>query len=263
MISNPNLIFYACVAKGPIVLAEFSPKEPGIESLAQRCIEKTPPNHSLFSHTASGRTYTFLIDDPFAYFAIYDETLHKSESVWFLKRLRCVLEELLETGLIADGDDLTSNCFQSQFNPVFCEMMALDLESVTCPGSESRGSRNPSIGSSKGKNGVAPPLGNGNPVKGLKKKRRLSAEANSDWKDGGVENKMDVSDDGNGVCRDFPAPVCMPKGGNFFTGDRQKAKQIWRKHVLVVLFLDLVVCAALFGIWLYVCRGFQCIDADG
>ncbi|GKU89081.1 hypothetical protein SLEP1_g3271 [Rubroshorea leprosula] len=249
MISNPNFIFYTCIARGPIILAQYSSKEPGIESLAQRCIEETPPNHSLFSHTVKKRTYTFLIDDPFAYFAICDENLDKSESIWFLNRLKRALEELLQKGLILGSDNF---CLQSLFNPVFCEMMALDSEFVTSPRSESKDSKGK-------KSGMAPLLGN--PIKGLKKKRRLSAEANGDLKDGGVESTMDASSDSNGVSRDFR--VCLQKGGSFFARDGQKAKQIWRKHVMVVLFLDLAVCAALFGVWLYVCRGFQCINADG
>lgn len=265
MISNQNLVFYSCIAKGAIVLAEFSSKEDqGIGSLAQRCIEKTPPNHSFFSHTVSRRTYSFLIDGDFVYFAIYDENLCKSEAISLLDRLKCAFDKLLVKGLIPDGDKLTSNCLQSQLNPVFLEIMALDLELVTSPSSESMSSRNPSMSSSsKGRKSGVPLLGN--PLKTLKKKRRLSEEVNGNPKDGYgvVENSMNLSNDVNGgtAFRDFP--VSMQKGGGFFTGDRQKAKQVWRKHVLVVLFLDFVVCAALFGIWLYVCRGFQCIDADG
>lgn len=264
MISNPNLVLYSCISKGPIILADFSSKEEQeIGSVAQKCIEKSPPNHSFFSHTVSRRTYTFLIDDPFVYFAIYDVNLGKSEAISLLDRLKCAFDKFLVKGSIPEGDKLTSNCLQSQFNPVFLEIMALDLEFVTSPTSESASSRNPSVSSSKGRKSGVPLLGN--PIKGLKKKRRMpEAEGNGKSKDGygGVENKMDLCNDVNGTSRDFP--VCMQKGGGgFITGDRKKAKQIWRKHVLVVLFLDFVVCAALFGIWLYVCRGFQCIDADG
>ncbi|KAG7945353.1 hypothetical protein I3843_15G147800 [Carya illinoinensis] len=44
-----------------------------------------------------------------------------------------------------------------------------------------------------------------------------------------------------------------------FSNDGQKSKQIWRKHVWVVLLLDLFVCSVLFVIWLWVCGGFNCI----
>ena len=155
MISNPNLIFYVCIAKGPTILAEFSSKEAGIESLAQKCIEKTPPFHSMFSHTVSKRTYTFLIDDPFTYFLLFHEDLEKSESFWFLNRLKCAFEDFLLTGLIVGTDNLTPNCLQSHFNPIFLDIMALDLEFVTSPKNESR---NPSLDSNKGKRTVVASL---------------------------------------------------------------------------------------------------------
>ncbi|GMJ00526.1 hypothetical protein like AT5G52990 [Hibiscus trionum] len=253
MISDPNLILYACIAKGPTILADFSSKEPEIELFAQKCIEKTPPFHSVYSHTASKRSHTFLIHHPFVYFIISHENLDKSESFWFLNRLKTAFEDSLLTGLIVGTDDLTPNCLQSHFNPIFAELMALDLELV---GSAAKDSRNPSMDSDRGKGTMVAPL-LGQPINGLKKKKRSGGlEVNGgEGKDCGVgvgvDNMVDVSDG----FRDFS--VCMQKSG----GERQKAKQTWRKHVWVVLILDLLVCATLFGIWLWVCRGFQCIDA--
>ncbi|XVF50960.1 hypothetical protein PTKIN_Ptkin04bG0145700 [Pterospermum kingtungense] len=244
MISDPNLIFYACIAKGPTILAHFSSNEKGIQTLAQKCIENTPPFHSMFSHTVSKRTYTFLIDDPFAYFLIFHQDLDKSESFWFLNRLKRAFEDFLLTGLMVGTDDLAPNCLQSHFNPVFSQIMASEV--VTSP--TTNGSQNPSLNSSRGKRtGLAPLLGK--PIKGLKKKKKLGGlEVNGgESKDAdvgsGMENTVDVSDN----FRDFPA-------------SRQKAKQTWKKHVWVVLILDFIVCATLFAIWLWVCRGFQCID---
>ncbi|XVE64410.1 hypothetical protein DITRI_Ditri07aG0098600 [Diplodiscus trichospermus] len=261
MISDSSLIFYACIAKGHAILAEFSSKEAGIESLAHKCIEKTPPFHSMFSHTVSKRTYTFLIDDPFTYFLICHEDLEKSQSFWFLDRLKCAFEDFLLTGLIVGTDNLTPNCLQSHFNPVFSELMASNVESVSSPTKESR---NPSLDSNKGKRTVVATL-LGKPIKGLKKKKRSGGlEVNGgEVKDAGggigMENRVDVSED----FRDFPVSMQKSGAAGFYMvgGDRQqKAKQTWRKHVWVVLILDLLVCATLFGIWLWVCRGFQCID---
>ncbi|KAE8661966.1 hypothetical protein F3Y22_tig00113721pilonHSYRG00011 [Hibiscus syriacus] len=259
MISDPNLVLYACIANGPTIIAEFSSKEqPGIESLGRKCIEKTPPFHSMFSHTACKRTHTFLIDDPFVYFIISHEDLDKSESFLFLNRLKTASEDLLRRGLIVGTDDLTPNCLQSHFDPIFSELMGLDLVFIGSPGKDSR---NPSMDSDRGKGTMAAPLLE-QPIKGLKKKKRFGGlEINGgEGKDcgGGIgmDNMVDVSDD----FRDFS--VSMQKGGALGSGgERQKAKKTWKKHVWVVLVLDLLVCATLFGIWLWVCRGLQCIDA--
>lgn len=97
--------------------------------------------------------------------------------------------------------------------------------------------------------------------KGHKKKRFCGDATGS--KEALADGKVDLLDrDGVGevksrdiVCQDG---VCLIDDGG--VGGRQKAKKIWRRHVWVVLILDLAVCLILFGIWLFVCRGFQCIE---
>ncbi|GAV66187.1 hypothetical protein CFOL_v3_09697 [Cephalotus follicularis] len=247
MILNASLVFYACIAKGTTILVDFSSKESGIETLALGCIENTPAHHSMFSHTVRQRTYTFLIDDPIVYFVIFHENLDKSESIWFLDRLKSNFEEIMASGSILNFDYVTSHCYQSHFNAIFGEMLALNLELVNS--SPKKESQNPSL--------VTTPL-LWKHIKALKKKKRSSGDANGDNKDVSEEKKVDVCDDVDACSRDFN--VSVHKNGGIYVGDRQKAKQVWRKHVWVVLTLDFIVCAVLLGIWLWVCRGFQCID---
>ncbi|KAM1126914.1 hypothetical protein COP2_043318 [Malus domestica] len=220
MISNPDLIFYACIAHKVMILGEFS-KEPGLGKLAQQCVEVAPPHHSMFSHT-----------------------------------LKSGFEDVSGSGSILVRDNFAPSCLQVQFDSIIGKVMASDL-----PNSPAA-SRNLSFGASKGKKMVLTPLLGKNPSEGLKKKRRLSGEVNGDLcKDvTAKEKKVDVCDDANGGgFRDFPLPT--QKSGLLHSGDRQKAKQVWTRHVWVVLILDLFVCAVLFGIWLWVCRGFKCIDS--
>ncbi|KAI4337977.1 hypothetical protein L6164_016336 [Bauhinia variegata] len=258
MISNPDFIFYACIAKGTTVLAQFRSEEPRIEELAAQCLEKTPPNHSMFSHTVRESTYTFMIADPFVYFAIFNEGLVKSEGHWFLNRLKCGFDEIIRSRSITASDDFSSLCFQTQFDSIIRELMPLDsdldLDGVNPQWSEGKDSQNSQNSSIKGtRSGMIAMLEN--PIKGLKKKKRVSTESNLiDDKNAKLENKLDVCDTINGCPRDF-AFVSTKSAVN----DRQRAKQIWKKHVWVVLLLDIFVCAALFIIWLWVCRGFQCM----
>ncbi|XP_057951556.1 phytolongin Phyl2.2 [Malania oleifera] len=253
MISDPRLIFYACISKGTTILAEHTSGDPDLEALALKFIEKTPPFHSVFSETFHRRTYTFLIDNPFVYFAIYDENLEKAQGLWFLSRVKDVFEDILESKSITRFDDLTSHCFQAELNPIFRELLALPFEfSLT------QDSQNASLNSSKEKKTVSLPL-LGKPGKGLKKKKRAVGESNGngECRDLAGENKVvEVSDDG---ARDFS--LSLAKNGLLASdGGRQKAKQKWMQQVWMVLLLDLVVCSLLFAIWLWICRGFKCID---
>lgn len=253
MISNPYLVLHACVAKGNTILANFT-RDPDLERLAQQCIEKAPPFHSVFSHTVRKKTYSFLIQVPFVYFAIFDEDLLQSEGIWFLNRIKCSFEEIIEGGALKGLDDLSSYCLQEQIDPIFREALTLDLTLANpSPGLDSQSSRNPSLDSVKGtKTAMLPLLPGPNGGQFLKKKKRVIGEETGDARDGILENKVDVYDVSDGVYRDFP----LQKS---FLSDRQKAKQTWKKHMWVVLSLDLFVCTILFLIWLWVCRGFKCI----
>ncbi|KAK9204556.1 hypothetical protein WN943_014818 [Citrus x changshan-huyou] len=231
MISNPGLVFYACFAKGSIILGEFSSKEPTIsETLAQECIDKTPRHHLMFSHTVCKRTYAFLINGPLTYFVIHDEDLHKGESFWFLNRVKSAFEEIFETRSILNFDNVSNHCFQAHFDAVFCEIMGLDLGFSSSSRSGSKDGRSSSVDSSKSRRTVLAPL-LGEPCKGLKKKKRSNGESEAmsrEFSDVNEEKKVDVCDD-----------VTVQKNALYSGDHRQKAKQIWKKHVWIVLGLDL------------------------
>lgn len=271
MISNPSLLSYTCIAKGTIVLAEFvSKEEPGIEAVALRCIENTPHHHSMFSHTVHKKTYTFAIDDDsFVYFAISNEDMEKPESFWLLNRLKSVMKDLIRTG--SETETLinpVSHCLQSKLDPVFAEIVGgvdvdleLDMDLVGSPRSVARESRNPSIDSSKGRRVALMPL-LGKPLKALKKKKRLHNEAKSE-DSGDVDTVKEISEKKLDLCGNGNNGVLRKELRNGLLSDhhhRQKAKQIWKKHVWVVLMFDFCLCAILFGIWLWICEGFQCIE---
>lgn len=277
MISNPDLIFYACVAKGSIILSEFSSsKQPGIEEIGKRCIEKTPSHHSIFSHTVRKKSYTFVIQSNFTYFVISDEALAKSEIILFLDRVKTSFEELMASDPIEDFDNPTHLCLQTTFYPVLRDILALDSDLVSSFTESMKENRTPSLDS----RGTASPLLKkpGKIMVAIKKKKRALGWGGGGSDGGGEGNlkeiagsKMDnkvnhVGENGN-IMTNREFSVSMHKnhnnnnGNGFYYGDsKQKAKQIWRKHVWVVLILDLVICAVLFGIWLWVCRGFKCID---
>ncbi|KAM7267902.1 hypothetical protein ACFE04_010068 [Oxalis oulophora] len=237
MILNPDLVYYACIAKGSTILVEFSLKQvddgddndDDIESLALKCIEKTPPHHSRLSHTIRNRTYMYLIDDPIVYFAIFDKTLDRIESNWFLDQAKFNFEQLLASGAILSFDNVTSHCFQSHLREIF--HVGLPEVENSGNGDVSNHSRNLSLESSGGKKGLTPLLGKHIKAVFLKKKKRSYGGANGDSRDVSVQNESEVCEV-NGTCKDIYVP--MHKNGGNYPGDRQKAKQVC--NVLTVEF---------------------------
>ncbi|CAH8348056.1 unnamed protein product [Eruca vesicaria subsp. sativa] len=235
MISNPRLLFYSCIAKGTVILAEFSSKdEPEIEALALRCIQNIPPHHSMISHTVRKRTYASIIDGLFTYFAVLDEAVTKPESLWLFSCLKTAMEDVISDGSALENP--TQLCLQSKLDPVFVEIVGSgnnnkDLEI-----------KKPSLDSSK-ERALKPLLAK--PLMVLKKNKKR------------VQTEMDVGGGGGGVI----SSRGLPRNGLIHDHHhRQKAKQIWKKHVWVVLMFDVCICVVLFGIWLWVCQGLQCIQ---
>ncbi|XP_058100490.1 phytolongin Phyl1.1-like [Magnolia sinica] len=235
MISALNPILYACISKGTTVLADLSSGDPDLETLAFQCLEKKPDFHGFYSHTIRNRSYCFLIDDPIVYFAVVEEDFGMPHVVDFLKHLKDAFAAISKKKRIKSLDRLTYRCFQEEFGPVFCRSMHL-LNPI--------GDQDESTGKNAGST-EAPLLGNPNRHE---RKKRV----------GMAENMVDVALDAN-VSRELP--VLLRKNsccaGN--DGGRQQSGKTWKRHVLIVLLVDLVICLILFGVWLSICKGFRCV----
>ncbi|KAJ6672871.1 PHYTOLONGIN PHYL2.2 [Salix viminalis] len=205
----------------PLLLNFHQEKNQELKSLVKRCIEKTPLNHSMFSHTTRSKTYTFLIDDPFAYFAIFDENLQKSEYLWFLNRVKNGFKEFWGSKMMKDGEKIGSFCFQGELRFMFREILALDADLVNALMEESsKDSRNPRcLDSTNGKGAVIRPL-LPKPTKFLMmmKKKRPFGEANGDRYGGDLGNNNKVNGVGEHDNRGFPVSM-MQKSGGFYMGD--------------------------------------------
>ncbi|XP_059663611.1 phytolongin Phyl2.2-like [Cornus florida] len=267
MISNPDLVYYASASNGATILVEFNSVEADLGRIAAKCLKKTPLFHIIFSHTIRQRTYKFLIDDPFIYFAVFDENLDNSKGLAFLKGVLFI--DIIESNLllkvlatqtvlafhpINDLDSLHFHCFQGEFNPVFHQLLMppSNFDALYSPQRILKHSQSGSLDSPKG-------LKFGSVAqRGLNIK--LNMEMGGEGEDSVVGNWVDIINGGAGLSREFL--VLMQKKNGFYAVDSgtQRAKLVWKKHVWVVLSLDLIVCFVLFGIWLWICRGFKCID---
>lgn len=78
--------------------------------------------------------------------------------------------------------------------------------------------------------------------------------SNSETRDDGAEIDDELKKNFVSMTNHKIGPVIGDDGG------QHKAKRVWKKHVWVVLSLDLIVCSILFVTWLCICRGFKCVD---
>lgn len=54
--------------------------------------------------------------------------------------------------------------------------------------------------------------------------------------------------------------VSLRKSLSSGSGGPQHARKLWWCQVKVVLAIDVILCLVLFGVWLGVCSGFQCLS---
>jgi len=218
----------------------------------------------MFSHSYRNQTYTFLLDDPFVYFGIFDPKMPKSDQIAFLGRLKEALNRLIK---LNPNAKFTYHCFQGELHPIFPRMMkkSSDLNPLHLVPNGFHGINPPAIvsgsvsPSSRARKIFSVPVLSP-PKVGKNYKKRPSGESG----EGFVNGKFDVLDVGEGV-GEVKSRKVGTQNGLYLSeagggAGRQKAKKIWRRHVWIVLVLDLAVCLILFGIWLFVCRGFECIE---
>ncbi|KAL1553118.1 phytolongin Phyl2.2-like [Salvia divinorum] len=261
MNSDPGFIYYCCIAKGTSILAEFNSKDAELGAIAAKCLENTPPLHATFSHTVRSKTYAFLIDEPFSYFVIYDEKLEKSEGFAFLGSVRDAFVKDFDG--VSKLDRLSSHCFQGEFNPIFRQLLGpamYQMDGIESP-----------MGHRIGENGSFH-CGSG-PIRGrsrlgvdkgfVKMKNALLEE----FKIGGRNGEKEVNDNTGNTTAICSSPGFSPtshKNRGLYSGElncHQKAKKVWKKQVWVILSLDLIACAILFVVWLWVCRGLKCMES--
>ncbi|KAK6936677.1 hypothetical protein RJ641_033707 [Dillenia turbinata] len=133
MISDPKLVFYACIVSkhiGKTILTEFvnSTTIPDLNSFVEQCLQCTPPNHVSFSHSVNGKSYAFLIDDDLIFFGIFsaeNDILDSFDRLQFLYQLKTTFLAFLENkGLNLNVLSLTHLCMQREFGDVYKELLA-------------------------------------------------------------------------------------------------------------------------------------------
>lgn len=113
--SVTNLVYYASVARGSTVLADYKKSKEDLADIAvAECLEKVPPFHNKFTYTMKQRMFIFLMDGPLTYCAIVDEALGKLKGTQFLELVRDEFKLLLRSrGL--DASRLERNALNSDF----------------------------------------------------------------------------------------------------------------------------------------------------
>ncbi|XP_038989965.1 phytolongin Phyl1.1 isoform X1 [Phoenix dactylifera] len=233
---------YCCVAKGSRILYSYNSKDRELEALAALCLENAPPFHRWYFHSVGSRTFGYLMEGGCTYFAIVDPSLGNLEILRFLRHIR-------------DGFKRVSrNGFHDELVPIIRQLIT-SLERMPRP----TNSIDASLEGGESVDGTSmsgktPLLGNSKrDRRKMKDKVVENDEVCEDHRDEGVKIHMPPEPAGN---------MSLQKSSSLMRSPAQQIGQrLWWRHVKVVVAADIIVCLVLFGVWLAVCKGFQCISS--
>ncbi|KAL2520320.1 SNARE-like superfamily protein [Forsythia ovata] len=270
--SIQNIVYYCCVSKGGRVLYAYNGADQEIENLAALCLEMTPPYHRWYFQTMDKKTFGFLIEDGYVYFAIVNESLNKLGVHRFLENLKDEFRKVAKRGSNRSVSNLNSVCLQEQLVPAIHRMVA-SLEQLSVTGSEwpaetSELSPSPCNNANgqieTGASTKAPLLGK--PSKQDKKQMKehviamrhieLEEHRRSTDRVKVDSGAIDSNDQGSTV-----SPVSLHKdiGSMRRRSSSQNLQKKWCHQVRIVLAIDALVCLVLFVVWLGICGGVKCI----
>ncbi|XP_009757440.1 putative vesicle-associated membrane protein 726 isoform X2 [Nicotiana tabacum] len=81
-------LIYSFVARGTIILAEYSEFTGNFNSIASQCLQKLPTSNNKFSYNCDGHTFNFLSDNGFTYCVVATESAGREIPIAFLDRVK-------------------------------------------------------------------------------------------------------------------------------------------------------------------------------
>ncbi|CAA7046476.1 unnamed protein product [Microthlaspi erraticum] len=262
--SIQNTVHYCCVSRDNQILYSYNNGgDQRNESLAALCLEKTPPFHRWYFETIRKKTFGFLIEDGFVYFAIVDDVFKRSSVLEFLENLRDELKKAEKKN--SRGSFSGSIGFGNAQDQIVRRLIAsLERVAVTnhlaCLPLSS-----PSIDDAATSTAKAPLLGRSS-NKQEKKKVKDHHHVNTLR---GIElqeqrkstDRGNVTECSNASSAEAEAAAAeatyVPRRGR--SNGSQSIERKWRRQVKIVLAIDAAICLTLLGVWLAICQGIECI----
>lgn len=294
-----NLVYYAAVSKGTMIVAEHRSDSIDLARVATKCLEKVPAFHRRFTFTTNKKMFCCLIEGPITYCAIVDEALTKYKAFRFLEHVRDEFKLMVHVqGMKQDGEGLEPYCLADEFSTVFRHLVA---PLVGVPQKEvDRMEEEELLAQHNGEydyddtyiETVPPEVSTSDLIANHNHKQVNQCEQSAPAKNserpfrfsplkgkGGKADKKKVKDQvtkvkeimmensGKALDKGQKLEVMVEVGSTPESGHhlqksasaRLHAHRMWWSNVKLVLILDAVVCAILFAIWLGICKGFQCV----
>lgn len=120
---NPKGLIYSFVAKGTVVLAEYTPYSGNFSTIAVQCLQKLPSSSSKYTYSCDGHTFNFLLDTGFVFLVVADESTGRNVPFVFLEKVKDDFKQRYGANIksdgphpLADDDDEDDDLFEDRFS---------------------------------------------------------------------------------------------------------------------------------------------------
>ncbi|KAG6510167.1 vesicle-associated membrane protein 727-like [Zingiber officinale] len=232
-------LVYSFVAKGTVVLAEYTAFSGNFSTIAVQCLQKLPQNSNKFTYSCDGHTFNFLLDKEFVFLVVADEVVGRSLPFVFLERVKNDFIQLYGASIGGGGPHpLAGEEDDDLFEDRFCIAYSLDREF----GPRLKGHMQYCI----------------NHPEEMSKISKLKTQV-TEVKDIMMDNIEKVLDRGEKIELLVDKTQSLQfQADDFQRHGRQLRRRMWLQSLRFKLMVAVIALAVILALWFMACKGFKC-----
>lgn len=113
-------LIYSFVARGTVIVAEYTEFKGNFTSIASQCLQKLPASNNRFTYNCDSHTFNYLVEDGFTYCVVAVESAGRQIPIAFLERVKDEFMKKYRGGKAATA---VANSLNREFGPKLKEQM--------------------------------------------------------------------------------------------------------------------------------------------
>ncbi|KAL3634402.1 hypothetical protein CASFOL_021456 [Castilleja foliolosa] len=113
-------LIYSLVARGTVVLADYTEFKGNFNSIASQCLQKLPSSNNKFTYNCDGHTFNYLVQDGFTYCVVAVDSAGQQTPIAFLERVK---EEFTSKYGGGKAESAGPNSLKKEFGPTLKAQM--------------------------------------------------------------------------------------------------------------------------------------------
>lgn len=113
-------MIYSFVARGTVILADYTDFSGNFAGIAAQCLQKLPATNNKFTYNCDGHTFNYLVDNGFTYCLVAVESVGRQIPIAYLERIKEDFTNRYGGGKAAIA---VANSLKKEFGPKLKEQM--------------------------------------------------------------------------------------------------------------------------------------------